>query len=349
MIIAVDAMGGDNAPTMVVQGAIEASREYNVDILLVGKEKSIQEVLPENMNEGSIKVHHCTEMVDMEEPPLKAVRRKKDASIRVAFELVREGRADAVVSAGHSGAVLAAGVFTLGRIKGVERPAFASILPSEGGPVLLIDVGANVDCRARHLLQFGVMGHAFATIFQHRDNPKVGLLNIGQERGKGNEQVRIAHQMFAASHLNFVGNVEGRDILSGEVHIVVCDGFVGNVALKLSEGMAETVPRMMRQEISRSWVGRLGLWLGRNGFKKLKEIMDYEEYGGVPILGIKGVGIVCHGGSSARAIKNGIKAARDYADKRLQKQLAEDVRQIHARSWDRIPNRMKRYWMNEDG
>lgn len=341
MIIAVDAMGGDNAPTMVVQGAIEASQEYDVDILLVGQRKAIEEALPKDMDRGSVDVHHCTEMVHMGEPPLKAVRKKKDASIRVAFEMVHQGHADAVVSAGHSGAVLAAGVFALGRIKGVERPAFASILPGERGPVLLLDVGANVDCRASHLFQFGVMGHAFATAFQHRENPKVGLLSIGQEGGKGNEQVRVAHQMFAASHLNFVGNVEGGDILSGEVHIVVCDGFVGNVVLKLGEGMAEAMPRMLRQEISRSWMGRFGLWLGRKGFSKLKEIMDYEEYGGVPILGIKGVGVVCHGGSSARAIKNGIKTARDYADKRLQEQLADDVSNIQSRSWDGMQKGMK--------
>jgi glycerol-3-phosphate acyltransferase PlsX len=348
MIIAVDAMGGDNAPSMVVQGAIEASHEHNVEILLVGHKRAIEKALREKTDTDSVRVHHCTEMVNMDESPLKAVRNKKDASIRVAFELVRDGQADAVVSAGHSGAVLAAGVLALGRIEGVERPAFASILPGEIGPVLLLDVGANVDCRAKHLVQFGVMGHAFATAFQHKVNPKVGLLSIGEEGGKGNEQVRMAHHMFAASHLNFVGNVEGRDILSGKVHIVVCDGFVGNVALKLSEGMAEAMPRMLRQEMSRSWVGRFGLWLGRSGFRKLTEIMDYEEYGGVPILGIKGVGVVCHGGSSARAIKNGIKAARDYADRRLQDRLAEDVNQVGSREWDKTLNRVAKYGTNDD-
>jgi len=325
MKIAVDAMGGDNAPEVVVQGALQASYEYGIHITLVGDREAIKDKLVRHRGMVHVGVQHCEEVVLMDEPPLKAVRRKKDASIRVAFDLAKRGEADAVVSAGNSGAILAAAILTLGRIEGVERPAFASILPADKGNVILIDVGANVDCRPVHLFQFGIMAHAFATSCLGMNDPRIGLLSIGEEGGKGNEQVRLAHDLFRASHLNFAGNVEGRDILTGDVHIVVCDGFVGNVALKLGEGMAEAMSKMLKQEMMSSLAGKAGLLLGRRVFKKLREKLDYAEYGGAPILGIKGVGIVCHGSSSVKAIKSAVRMADSYAKHNMQDRLSQHI------------------------
>jgi glycerol-3-phosphate acyltransferase PlsX len=266
-------------------------------------------------------VHHCEEVVGMDESPLKAVRQKKDASIRVAFDLAKRGEVDAVVSAGNSGATLAAGVLALGRLEGVERPALASIFPGERGHVILIDVGANVDCRPTHLFQFGVMAHAFANSCLDMVNPAIGLLSIGEEGSKGNEQVRLARELFEKSHLNFVGNVEGRDIFTGDVEIIVCDGFVGNVALKLSEGMAEAMTSLLKRELMSSLLGRAALLFGRQSLERFKRKLDYEEYGGAPLLGINGVGIVCHGESSGNAIKNALKMAVQYVNNRLPEKM----------------------------
>jgi glycerol-3-phosphate acyltransferase PlsX len=266
----------------------------------------------------------------MDQTPLKEVRMKKDASIRVAFELVKIGQADAVVSAGNSGAMLAAGVLTLGRLPGVDRPAIAGLFPGERGTVILIDVGANVDCRPLHLLQFAVMAHAFAVSCMGMASPKVGLLSIGEEKGKGNDQVRQAHELLMQSGLNFVGNIEGRDLLKGEVQIVVCDGFVGNVTLKLMEGMVEMMTGMLVGELSRSLAGKASLLLGRRGLKRLKTRLDYEEYGGAPLLGVNGVGMVCHGGSTARAIKNAIGLAALYVENRVLDKMAAQLGAVKA-------------------
>ncbi|MFH1489487.1 MAG: phosphate acyltransferase PlsX [Pseudomonadota bacterium] len=321
MKIAVDAMGGDYAPEVVVQGAIQASREFGTEIILVGDCDAIKPHLETTHDTETLTVHHCREAVLMNEHPLKAVRRKKDASIRVAFELVKNGKADAAVSAGNSGAMMAAGLLLLGRIDGVDRPAFTSILPGDKGEVILLDVGANVDCRPENLFQFGIMAHAFASSCMGMKEPRIGLLNIGEEAGKGNEQVRAAHDLFKKSRLNFVGNIESRDIFAGDVQIVVCDGFVGNVVLKLCEGLAEFIPRVLKREMMRSGAGKAGLWLGRKGLQRLREKMDYAEYGGAPILGINGLGVVSHGRSSARAIKNAIKMSDNFARNHIQDHL----------------------------
>jgi glycerol-3-phosphate acyltransferase PlsX len=326
MIIAVDAMGGDNAPQVVVQGAFQAAKEWGIDITFVGDRDAIEATLPVGRGRTHIRVHHCKEMVRMDEAPLKAVRSKREASVSVAFDLVKKGAVDAVVSAGNSGATLAAAILTLGRIEGIERPALPGILPVENGKVILIDVGANVDCRPVHLFQFGVMADAFARSSLGMDNPRVGLLSIGEEGGKGNEQVRSAHDLFRNSPLNFIGNVEGRDIFSGHVQIVVCDGFVGNVVLKLSEGLAEGMVRMLREEMMNSMAGKASLWFNRPMFKRFMQRVDYAEYGGAPILGIKGVGIVCHGGSSVKAIKNAVRMARDFAKEDVQAKLSEQIK-----------------------
>lgn len=314
MDVAVDAMGGDGAPDVEVQGALEASRELGIGVTLVGKKELIEKSLHGGRNAAKVTIHPCDEWIGMDEPPLKAVKKKKDASIRVAFDLVKKKQVCAVVSAGNSGATMAAGVLTLGRMKGAERPAIASVFPGRKGPVVLIDVGANVDCRPKHLFQFGIMAHAFANVCLGIKDPKIGLLSIGEEGGKGNEQVKLTHGLFEASTLNFWGNVEGRDLFTGEVDIIVCDGFVGNVALKLTEGMAESFAMMLKQEMTSSCAGKTALLLGRRSLERFTEKLDYAEYGGAPLLGVNGVGIICHGSSSPKAIKNAIKLAARYSE-----------------------------------
>lgn len=325
MNVAVDAMGGDHAPRVVVQGAVRAASELGIDITLVGDRTAIDRELARCSSTHHVAVHHCDETVQMDEPPLKAVRQKRNSSINVAFDLVKNGEADAVVSAGNSGATLASGVVALGRLDGIERPAIASVFPGESGYVILIDVGANVDCRPTHLFKFGVMAHAFARSCLGMNNPSIGLLSIGQEGTKGNELVRMTRSLFEESPLNFVGNVEGRDIFSGHVDIIVCDGFVGNVALKLSEGMADAMTTLLKEELKNSLSGRAALLMGRRSFESFERKLNYEEYGGAPLLGIRGVGIVCHGGSSDNAIKNAVRLAKQYVDNRLPEKMGEHL------------------------
>jgi phosphate acyltransferase len=330
MFIAVDAMGGDNAPGVVVQGALQASMDTGINIVLVGDSKVISAGLNGQKNSDKIRIHHCDEAVMMDESPLKALRSKRDSSIMTAFELLKKGEVDAVVSAGNSGATMAAGILTLGKIEGVDRPAIACTVPGEKGQVILIDVGGNVDCRPVHLLQFGVMADAFASSCLGIVRPRVGLLSIGREAGKGNEQVRLAYNLLQESGVNFIGNVEGGDILSGDAQIVVCDGFIGNVVLKLSEGMAEGFNTKFKKELIRSIIGRAAAFIGRGFLKKFEKTLDYAEWGGAPILGIKGVGIVCHGRSSARAIRNAILMAVDFVNNRVQEKLSIQMAQFNA-------------------
>jgi len=327
MKIAVDAMGGDFAPAVVVNGALQAAEQYGIPVTLVGDGTTLEDIVGGKNPGGGVSIRHCDEVVRMDESPFKAIRSKKSSSIRIAFELVRDGQADAVVSAGNSGATLAAGLVILGRLKGVERPGIASILPGRVGDVILIDAGANVDCRPVHLLHFAFMANAFAVSCLGMKNPKVGLLSIGEEGVKGNELVKAAHGLFKESGLNFAGNVEGRDIFSGEVQVIVCDGFVGNVALKVSEGMAKAVSSMIKEEMRKSLLGKLGLIFGAHAFKRLRDSLDYETYGGAPILGINGIGIVCHGSSSERAILNGIRRAAEYLRNDVRDKLAASLGQ----------------------
>ncbi|MCF8128438.1 MAG: phosphate acyltransferase PlsX [Deltaproteobacteria bacterium] len=326
MKIAVDAMGGDEAPEVVVQGALEAASKFGIHVILVGHEAQLNPLIDPRRANNLISIHHCEEVVGMEESPLKALRNKKDSSIGVAFGLLKEGLADAVISAGNSGATLAAGVLTLGRIPGLERPAIAGIVPTEKGPVILIDAGANVDCRPAQLFQFGVMAHAFGCSCLEMKNPEIALLNIGEEGSKGNELVRYAYDLFEKSTLNFVGNIEGRDLLTGDVKIVVCDGFVGNVALKLTEGTAESMARLMKRELMRSFMGRMAFVLGRKAFLRFSQELSYEEYGGAPLLGVKGIGIICHGGSSSKAICNAIQMAAQYAQNRTVEKMSLELK-----------------------
>jgi glycerol-3-phosphate acyltransferase PlsX len=320
--IAVDAMGGDQGPDVVVRGALLAAAETGTPVALVGDERAVRTALKGCGEAGPYEIVPCDQVVRMDEPPLKAIRRKPNASIRVAFDLVKEGRADAVVSAGNSGATFAAGLLALGKVGGVDRPALASIFPSRSGEVVLIDVGANVDCRPAHLVQFGVMAQAFATACLGMENPAVGLLSIGEEGDKGNEQVRKAHALLEQSPLNFVGNVEGRDLFTGEVQIIVCDGFVGNVALKVAEGMSGIMAETVEHEISRILPENPDLQMDRAELRRLFKALDHESYGGAPILGINGVGIVCHGNASPRAVKNGVKRAAEYVRDGFREKLA---------------------------
>lgn len=326
MNIAVDAMGGDYAPDAIVQGALSAYAELGVNVTLVGDQNLIWKQIREQGRLGNgIQIRHCSQVVAMHESPVKVLRQKKDASISVAFELARKGEAEAVVSAGNSGASVGAAILALGRIGGVERPALAAIFPGAKGAVVLIDVGANVDTKPKQLFEFGIMGDIFARSLLNIDNPKVGLLNIGEEGSKGNEKVKIAHELCRNGPFNFVGNVEGRDIFSGDSHVIISDGFVGNVALKLSEGMAEAIGIMFQREISHNLISKLGFWLSRKAFKNIERNLDYAEYGGALLLGIKGVGVICHGSSSPKAIKNAIRTARNFVKNHVRERLEEGL------------------------
>ncbi len=325
MYVAVDAMGGDRGAAIAVKGAIAAARNSGVEIALVGHEELLSSEIKKLGGKGlPIKVYPASQIVGMSESPAESIRKKKDSSIRVAFELVKRGEAEAVVSAGNSGATLATAMIVLGRIKGV-RPAIATLIPTLKEPAVLIDVGANVDCKPHHLLQFGIMGSIFSKEFLGRQNPRVGLLSIGEEDTKGNQQVKKAYDLLTASDINFVGNVEGRDVFKGDVDIIVCDGFVGNICLKLSEGLAEAVITMLKTEIEGNLVASMGYTLARSAFKRFKKRVDYSEYGGAPLLGIKGIAIICHGRSGPKAMKNAIEAAHRLASLKIATTLADSI------------------------
>ncbi len=326
MPVALDAMGGDYGPGVLVEGAIQAARDFGVETILVGDEGTLKGLLEEKGANGlPLDIVHASQVVSMDEAPSEALRRKKDSTIQVSFGLIRDGRATACVSAGNSGATMASALFTLGRIKGV-RPAIATVMPTLKEPVVLIDVGANVDCKPIHLYQFAIMGHVFSKIHLKKDSPSIGLLSIGEEDTKGNVQVKKAYDMLQASELNFVGNVEGRDIFKGDVDVVVCDGFVGNICLKLSEGLAESILLMLKQEIESSLVASMGYKLAKNAFKRFKKKVDYAEYGGAPLLGVKGIAIICHGRSKAKAIKNAIRVADELARMDLHAHLESSLK-----------------------
>jgi glycerol-3-phosphate acyltransferase PlsX len=306
-------MGGDFGPEIVVPGALAAARKDNLGLILVGNEKLIQKTLDSQKHQDlDLEIVHASEVVEMSEKPSDVLRKKKNSSIQVAFKLVREGRGQGVVSAGNSGATLGCGMFTLGRIKGVERPALASILPSEKGPLILIDVGANVECKPYQLVQFGLMAEVFARSVLHVQKPKVGILTIGEEDDKGNILVRETVKLFKMSSMNFIGNIEGRDFFTGKADIVVCDGFVGNVSLKLMEGLAVSLTKILKEEVNKSWLARLGFLFGMGALKRFGRRIDYAEYGGAPLLGLNGIGIVCHGSSNSKAITNAVLMAGEF-------------------------------------
>jgi phosphate acyltransferase len=331
MRVAVDAMGGDNAPAIEVEGAVAAARELGIAVTLVGDEVRLRQELDRHDAAGlDITIHHASEVVGMHDSASDAVRKKRDSSVRVAFELVKEGKACAAVSAGNSGATMAAGMFVLKRIAGIERPAIAQIFPTLNGQTLVLDVGGNVDCKPIHLVQFAIMGQVYATHAMGIDNPRIGLLSNGEEESKGNELTRETNAMLRQTSLNYHGYVEGRDIFKGTVEVVICDGFVGNVVLKLSEGLAEAAGSMLRREIANDFIAKLGYLFVRGAFNRFKKIVDYAEYGGAPLIGINGVGMICHGGSNVKAIKNAIRFAHEYARHGVTEHIAEKLSENYA-------------------
>lgn len=324
--IAVDAMGGDFGPSVVVRGALEALRGNDLRVILVGRESEVRaELAAANAEDADVEVVHAEQVIAMEDKPSDALRRKKNSSIQIAFRLVKEGRADGVVSAGNSGATLACGMFILGRIEGIDRPALAGILPTEKKPMVLIDVGANVDCKPHNLLQFALMADVLARSVLDVPQPRIGLMSIGEEEGKGNSQVKLAFDLLRKSSLHFMGNVEGRDVFTGNVDVVVCDGFVGNVVLKLSEGLAVSLGRLLKRELLADFWSRCGCFFAKHALRRFARRIDYAEYGGAPLLGLKGIGIVCHGSSNTRALSSAIDMAATFVKNRSNEHLSQEL------------------------
>ena len=318
MKIAVDAMGGDYAPEQVVFGAVRAARKYGCEIVLVGDEPQIREVLKreDGWEKLGITIHHTTQVIEMDEHPADAVRTKKDASVVVATRLVKEGKCDAVLSAGSTGAAVTAAQLILRRIKGIGRPTIATPMPTPKGVTLLLDSGANVDSKPEHLVQSGIMGSIYAEYVFGREKPRVGLLNIGEEETKGNEQAKATYQILKTMHtINFQGNAEGRDIPKGNFDVVICDGFVGNVVLKFGEGLAKTIMKLIKDAVKDGGIlPKLGALLLMPTLKKLGKKLDASEYGGAPLLGVNGCCLISHGSSNAKAICSAIGVAKDYVE-----------------------------------
>ena len=325
--VALDAMGGDAGPAVNVEGAVAAARELGLGVILVGVQEEIRRHLDRHDLRGlPIKVRHASEVVEMGESPSTALRKKKDSSIRVAVDLVRSGDADAVVSAGNTGAVMAITLVVLGPLAGVERPAIAAALPTLAGHAILLDVGANVDCKPRHLIQFAIMGNVYARQVLGKARPRVGLLSIGEEETKGNELTKEAFRALEEEPgIEFIGNVEGVDVFKGHADVVVCDGFTGNVALKIGESVAETIMALVREEVTADLRSRAGALLLKPAFRRLQRRLDYSEVGGAPLLGVNGITIISHGRSSAKAIRNALRVAGDCGKSRVLDNIRDGI------------------------
>ena len=327
MKIVVDAMGGDHAPEAVVEGAVMAAREYNTEIILTGLSDTIQAILDrlDPVHKLPVQVVHADEVVEMHDLPGKVLRSKRKSSMKIGLGLLKEGKASAFVSAGNTGAVLAYSTVILRPLKGVDRPAIAIQLPTLKGNAILLDAGANVDCKTSQLFQFGIMGHVFAEYILGKENPRVGLLSIGEEDGKGNEIVKEVFQMLKASHINFIGNIEGKEVYRGNADVIVCDGFTGNVALKISESLAEMIGTNLKRMFQNNWASKLGYLLLKPQLDQFKKKVDYSETGGAPLLGVNGVVIIAHGSSSPKAIKNAIHRACELSEKNINEHIREDI------------------------
>ena len=324
MRIALDGMGGDDAPASVVAGAIDAAREYDYRIVLVGDQNLLQSELEKHKNvPNSISIHHAGSFVRMDEAAAISIRKKKDASVAICADLCREGVVDAMVTAGHTGAAVVACTLKLRLLEGIERPGIGILFPTLGTPTLLIDVGANIDTKPAHLFQYALMGDVYFRYLLRKNRPSIGILNIGEEESKGTEIIKEAHQLLSKSRLHFIGNVEGRDIFNGRVDIVVCDGFVGNVVLKVSESIADVIGKLLKQELLKSPITQLGALLAKPAFNALRKEIDYSEQGGAPLLGIKGTCIICHGSSNARAIKNAIRVSAEFVKYEINQHIVE--------------------------
>ncbi|MGH9173417.1 MAG: phosphate acyltransferase PlsX [Vicinamibacterales bacterium] len=326
MRIAVDAMGGDHAPARVVDGAVAAARQ-GIAVDLVGRSDCVREELARHADADSldVRVIQAPDVIEMSESPAHAVRRKPKSSICVASELVATGEAVALISAGHTGAAVVAAHKAFGMLPGVDRPALAPSVPTRDGSAVLIDAGATVECKPSYLLQFGVMGSVYARTWMGIERPRVGLLSIGEEETKGNDLTREAHRLLKASRLRFVGNVEARDVFSGQADVIVCDGFTGNVALKLSEGLVEMVEDLLGDELQSTFSSQVGYLLSRRAFRRFRRRVDYSEYGGAPLMGVAGLCIVCHGRSSAKAIRNAVAMASRFASSNVLGRVEQEI------------------------
>ncbi len=328
MRIAVDAMGGDHAPSEIVKGAVEAARRFEkaTKIFLVGDESALKsECAGLGVIPGSIEIRHASEVVDMNEAPAVAIRKKKDSSIGRAVDMVKAGEADAVFSAGNTGAAVAAATLKLRTLPGVDRPAIAAVLPTPTKPFVLIDAGANTDCAPEWLCQFAVMGSVYSRMILKQDNPVIGLLNIGGEEAKGNEATKEAYRLLGNSPLNFRGNVESRDVFDGVVDVVVCDGFVGNVVLKTSESVAGAISRWIKDEFMQTPVRMMGAMMLKRAIGNIRHRSDPENYGGAPLLGANGACIIGHGSSSALAVRNAIRVAVDWVHQEINQYMEEEL------------------------
>ena len=325
--LAVDAMGGDHAPSAIVDGAVAAARHLDVRIALAGVPRVIEEALSRHPDwrELGLAIVEAPDVIDMTETPASALRRKPRASIRVAADLVARREAAALFSAGHTGATVMASHAAFGMIPGVDRPALATTIPTRQRPAVLLDAGANVECRPQHLLQFAVMGGVYARVALGVERPRIGLLSIGEEATKGNELTREAHRLLKAAPINFIGNVEGREIYSGVADVIVCDGFTGNVVLKTSEGLVETVEALLGDELQGTFSSQVGYLLSRRAFRRFRRRVDYSEYGGAPLLGVAGLAIVGHGRSSAKAVRNAIAMAHRFATSDFIHRVEQDI------------------------
>lgn len=326
MRIAVDAMGGDNAPKSIVEGAILAAKQYSdIEIILVGKEEKIKHYLTSDMP-SNISIVNANEVILTEDEPVKAVRRKKDSSLVVASQLVKDGKADAVITAGNTGAFMTAGLLIAGRIKGIERPALAPVLPTTGkNGVLVLDVGANMDPTPEQLVQYALMGKIYAEQVLGIEKPRVGLLNVGVEDTKGNELIKRTFPLLKEQPINFVGNIEAREINSGVCDVLVCDGFTGNVVLKLTEGLASTIFQILKVELTRNLKSKLAALVLKPGLKNIKKQMDYSEVGGAPLLGVNGAFVKAHGSSDAKAIMNAVRQARTFLKNQVLEKFETEI------------------------
>ncbi|MHA1648818.1 MAG: phosphate acyltransferase PlsX [Candidatus Helarchaeota archaeon] len=330
MRIAIDSMGGDYAPQAPVEGALLYDKETSGkhELILIGDENKIKSELSRHhfYKPKNISIIHTTQVVKMSDQPTIALKQKKDSSMMKGLQLHKEGEVEAFVSAGSTGAQMVGSVFILGRLQGVQRPALASFLPTEGGVVLLIDVGANVDCKPIHLLQFALMGGIFITYIYGIKNPRVGLLSIGEEKTKGNELVINSYDLLKSKLPNFVGNVEGKDILYGKADVIVTDGFVGNTILKFAESIFGVFGSSFKRSVGKNFFSLLGAFMVRHAFKEMKSSFDYQEYGGVPLLGVNGISIICHGRSTAKAIKNALRVAVNMSEKQVNQHISEELK-----------------------
>ena len=326
MRIVLDAMGSDSAPKVEIEGAIQAIQEYGYEIVLVGDEAAIKsELLKHKYDPAKVTIVHAPEKIAMNEPAALSVRRKRHSSIVIGMDLLKKDQADAFVSAGNTGAVVCAATLSLRLLPGIERPGIAIVIPTLTGTSVIVDVGANIDPKPMHLLQYAIMTDAYCKYILHKPNPTVGLLNVGEEETKGTDFIKETHTLLSESKLNFIGNIEGRDIYNGTADIVLCDGFVGNVILKVSESVVDTIVKLLKNEIKSSIIATLGAALASSAFNELKKKMDYSEYGGAPLLGVDGRCIISHGSSSPKAIKNAIRVAAESKEQDVNKHIVEEL------------------------